>query len=476
MAVRRIRDPLELEPLWRRVERNRLRLILFVAGFVAAGALAAVVLLVLSVGSLLLILSALALRFVSFEVAESIFGVLTDPGRFLAAAATLGALFSAAYALRVLRQPLRRQLSALGAFSVPKGEMLETKNALKDMAIAAGVDPAPELFCLDSSAVNAFLVGRGGERPLCVVTRGLAERFDVGEQRAVFANLLARYLAGDILWATAVSALMAPLWRWRDRGVSAGAGRPDESAKLLSYLAGDARGAAYASTPVRARCGAGGGEVVLLGLWAIVVYALAVAVSEMVAVHHRRTQLLSAEVADSEGMLLLKDPSQMLRALDKAVRADNRIMLAMPLYSMLFYIWAGDDLVDDDDPEWKRLARLREIVGVEGIADADREAAELVEESLPAGHTLPVAPRLESPAPAEPFVAPPPPRKHPWPDKPTSPLLVAAGAFGLVGLAWTCLIMTAAGSDPRLIWLVVSVPVVVALVAGAVRSAWGRMR
>jgi len=67
-------------------------------------------------------------------------------------------------------------------------------------------------------------------------------------------------------------------------------------------------------------------------------------------------------------MLLLKDPSAMLSALQRCVALDNVVPSAGAAYAQLFYCWTGDSTNDEEDPEWRRVARLREVLGVEGWA------------------------------------------------------------------------------------------------------------
>ena len=76
-------------------------------------------------------------------------------------------------------------LTRLGAVLVPKGERYESKLALKDMAIAAGMAVAPAFHEIDVDGVNAFAVHAIGRRPVLGVTRGMLEDLTVDEQRAV---------------------------------------------------------------------------------------------------------------------------------------------------------------------------------------------------------------------------------------------------------------------------------------------------
>ncbi|TLM66762.1 MAG: hypothetical protein FDZ70_10300, partial [Actinobacteria bacterium] len=408
MAVRRVQQRLRHEPLWRRVERNRLRVALFMAGFVAVSAVAAVVM-VMPAAWLLSLAVLAAVGEVASDAGSGAVGeaaylaasaIFDYPGLFALVTGGIGALAGAAHLRHTLTRPLRAQLCAMGAEWVPFDEMRTTREALKDMAIASGVtDPRPDLFVLDSTGVNAFLIARGGQQPLAVVTTALAKRFDADEQRAVFANLMARYLAGDVHWATAVSAVMSPLWRWRDRDLSGDDDLPLRRGSKRAYLAADRRGALYITTSVKIAADKDvmSAAMLLTGApFGLAAYAVAVVVSEFVMFGHRVSQLIASEKADAEGMLLLKDPRVMLRTLRKAVEADNRVRLGVPMYAGLFYIWAGDDVAGDDDPEWERVSRLREVVGVDGIADAHEDAERVVAESVALASVLPPpAPRLE---------------------------------------------------------------------------------
>lgn len=394
----RARGPLKVQPLWLRVERNRLKLAVFILAFLFAWALAFVV--VLWLPSVLVLAIVARLGAANAEpglVLAFSRWVLENLGVSAVAVGLLGAACSALYAAVTLAQPLRKQLAALGVRPV-RDELPETRRALRDMAIASGfAELQPELFVLESSSLNAFIIARAHQRAFVVITSRMAERMEVDRQRAVFANLMSRLRAGDVQWATAVSALMAPVWRWKDLGTDSAM-----DAEIVefgrAYLAGDTVGPTY--TSVREPRGSvepmGSAAAMtvfpMVGLLVWLTYTAAVIASELVAFGHRRSHLLASEVADAEGMLLLKDPEPMLHALREAIEADNRVRIAQPLYAQLFYIWAGDDLTDEDDPEWERLDRLQEIVGTDGMADADGDMLRPAEDYTDlAAPTAPVA-------------------------------------------------------------------------------------
>jgi len=392
--VARARGPLKVSPLWLRVERNRLKLAVFILAFLLAWALAFVVVLWLPA---VLVLFVVAWMGAANSDPGWLLGlsrwVLGNLGASAVAVGLLGASCSALYAALTLAQPLRKQLAALGVRPV-RDELPETRRALRDMAIASGfAELQPELFVLESSSLNAFIISRAHQRAYVVITSRMAERMELERQRAVFANLMSRLRAGDVQWATAVSALMAPVWRWKDLS-----GEADGDVKLAefgrAYVAGDSSGPTYTSVRApseQAEPIAGAAAITAFPLVGPVVwltYMAAVIASELVAFGHRRSHLLASELADAEGMLLLKDPEPMLHALREAIEADNRVRVAQPLYAQLFYIWAGDDLTDEDDPEWERLDRLQEIVGTDGMADAEgdmlRPAEDYADLAVPA--------------------------------------------------------------------------------------------
>ncbi len=324
------------EPLWDRVDANRVKLAGYVALFVVSAVVVFDALFLLFGGCLLAFVLADAGEWGAFE---TIFN--RNP---LAPIEIMSALFGIAalgWALFTLSRSEKWLLKRLGAVLVPKGELLETKMALKDMAIASGAPVAPALHLIENSTVNAFVFAARRRRAVIGVTRGLVDKLSIDEQRAVFANLVARLASGDTIVSTGVAALMWPVQAWRDRALDS------QNAEMDRELTG-----APDQGPVS-------GPLILFG------FPLAI-VGELFAFWQRRGQLRTAEKADAEGMLLLKDPPAMLGALERCVRYDNVVPQAGETFGDLFYCWTGDSTNDDEDPEWERVARLREVLGVEG--------------------------------------------------------------------------------------------------------------
>jgi hypothetical protein len=83
-----------------------------------------------------------------------------------------------------------------------------------------------------------------------------------------------------------------------------------------------------------------------------------------------------SRVADAEGMLLLRDPKPMLSALRKAITSSNEVADGDPSYDGIFYAQtSGKPGVEK--VERRRYDRLREVLGIEGLA------AELPEDEDP---------------------------------------------------------------------------------------------
>jgi Zn-dependent protease with chaperone function len=357
-----------IEPLWARVDRNRVKFVLFIVAYLASIA-----------GSAALIAAIAGSLFGVFAVGSAgSVAPLADLGLIVQASSLAALLAGSIWVAVALIRSEKRLLGKLGAVLTPTGSYSTTKYALKDMALAAGFPHAPPLWVIpDCARVNAFAVGRTSRTAVMGVTQGFAERLSPEDQRAVFANLMARLTNGDVRWATAVSSLVGPIWKLREKdlrrdsdGLSAsgdGSGEIDEEAARLRKS----------------------GDAMVGALLYFTLYASIIVITELLLAGHQRSTMLTAEKADAEGMLLLKDPREMLSALETVLQADNTVPTAGEAHSGLFYCWAGFGYAPEDDPEFERLARLREVLGAEGLAAPPVR-------SVAGGLLEPPAPRIES--------------------------------------------------------------------------------
>lgn len=328
-----------IEPLWDRIDANRVKVAAFLALFVASAGAAAALL----TGAAGVFVGVALIRTGTLEFLSAV-------PWMMAVALAVGIFVAVVHAVRMLKDPARRLPGRFRALPSQKGTFLETKSALHDMAIAAGFAHSPQLWVIDDcDRINAFAVGLEEGGAVVGVTRGFAERLTADDQRAAFANLMARLRSGDTLWATVVSAVMGPIWaargaqyRDQDKGESDAGGILPGVAAMRSQ---EAAGAVVAWF--------------VLGFFAVVL-------TELLMAGHERAALAAAEKADAEGMLLLKDPRVMLEGLARILEANNTVPGAGEEYSMLFFCWAGFGYAPEDDPEMRRLGRLREVLGAAG--------------------------------------------------------------------------------------------------------------
>jgi len=108
-----------------------------------------------------------------------------------------------------------RCLTKLGAHRTMPGECERARDALHEIALAAGLNPVPALYLIpDDESVNAVVLGRSAHSAAVAVTSGMAYRCPQDLQRAVFASLLSRFRNGGVGWTTVRYMLMEPISRF----------------------------------------------------------------------------------------------------------------------------------------------------------------------------------------------------------------------------------------------------------------------
>jgi Zn-dependent protease with chaperone function len=366
---------LKQQPLWVRVDENRVKLAVFVVLFIAGSALLLTAALVGVPGSLfgLFYTSDVPVEagwyWSSFRTAFAVgFGVLLALG-------SLAAAIQLSNAEDWVRNRFKGTAALPGAYPA-------LERVVSDMAIAGGLPEHPGLVVLDTPAVNAYALGTARSRAVIGVTRGFLEGVPPEEQRAVVATLVARIASGDILFATALAALMGPLKLIRGSGRAAlsGAGGCAEAGCgngcsglgdagdgctgcLLDDLDSDPGGCLGAIT-----------TFLIIVVIAAITYAAVVTAAWIVTFWGRLLHRTSYEKADAEGMLLLRDPAPMLAALARAIVADTTISDGDPSYDGIFYTQtSGTPAIEKI--ERRRLLRLAEVLGADGavaVANGER--------------------------------------------------------------------------------------------------------
>ncbi len=353
------------QPLWVRVDQNRLRLAVFIVLFVVGSALLLTLAFIAVPGSLV----GGALTFIEDPGVDAYWPGLVR-AFVIAFGLALGAgALASAVQLANAEDWVRNRFR--GSDLAPDAER-QLAEALSDMSIAAGLASAPKLMLLDADSVNACAIGMSRARPVIGVTRGMLASLDVSEQRAVLATLVARIRGGDILIGTAMAALMGPLKAIRESRKAAGgaaAGCADAGCSSPG-CADDGCGCLFDAVGDDDAAGGCLGALAIALFVAVVValtYAAVVSAAWIVTIWGRAINRTGHEKADAEGMLLLKDPSPMLSALRKAVTSSNEIADGDASYDGVFYAsTSGRPAVDR--AERRRFDRLREVLGTEGLA------------------------------------------------------------------------------------------------------------
>ena len=224
------------------------------------------------------------------------------------------------------------------------------QNVVEEMALAAGV-PAPSVYLIDDTALNAFATGRDPEHASVAITRGLRDRLSRSELQAVIAHEMSHVRHYDIrlmmLLATLVGVvvLLADFF-WR-------------VLRFRAWTGGGRRGRG------------GGGEGA--GPFAAVVFVAAVILSIVAPMMARVIQLAASRqreyLADAGAVELTRDPDSMISALRKlgadrevlevANRATAHLYIVQPIKS-----WEkrAQGLFSTHPPLDDRISRLERLV------------------------------------------------------------------------------------------------------------------
>lgn len=285
-------------------------------------------------------------------------GLLAEPVLFLARSGSTVVLVVvagwavcfpafASWYFRLARSPLLSDLlKALSATMVKPGELPQARSALHEAVLAAGAE-MPHLALIEDYSANAFVIARTPDQAWVGVTTGLLERLNPDELRAVFAHLVARIRDGSALTNTVIASLFQTVARSGRNG--------------NAPVEGDDYGLAILGL-VRI-------PLVAIATYFVVRACLEIA-SRVVLLGYRRAHAVTAQSADSEAMLLTKDPKGMLGALEKVLAADNvsktvhRSPLQDKTLKALLFAWPELDCTYDR--ELIRIQRMREVLGAAG--------------------------------------------------------------------------------------------------------------
>lgn len=350
---------LRFEPLWVRVDRNRIQLAVFVVLFVSGSAALLSLAFVAVPGALI----------GAFGAGELLDGDAWFANLPCVVLAAFGGLllvggFMAAVQLSNAEDWVR---SRFGGRPLADGEAPSLTQAVADMTIATGLASAPQVMMLPDPSINAFAIGTDRGRATIGVTQGLLAGMDGDEQRAVVAALAARVVAGDIYFATALAALMGPIKAIRGSRKAARSTGGATATATANGCSGCGDGCSGCGDlgDLGDGCGQAFAIAIVIAIIVAVTYAAVRTAAWIVTLWARALHRTSHEKSDAEGMLLLKDPVPMLSALRKALTWSNYVSGGDVAYDGIFYVaTSGTPAVER--AERKRFDRLREVLGVEG--------------------------------------------------------------------------------------------------------------
>lgn len=297
-------------------------------------------------------------RYNAFESAFDVFDMSASAALSIAnsmglIAAAIVSVLLLVFAVAVgigIEQPLLLQL---GAYAPKRSEYASVRDQLHTMSLAAGLQPVPALYVVDDAGVNAALFRSEG-RLVVVATRGLLANTDLAIQQAIFASLLGRHAFSRLPGLYTLAVLVNPVWAFVKKASLYVSrlfrGDETERAKVIFAMVLVATlGVLFPAFAVGILA-----EFALfwLAVWVVTEYSY-------------RAHVALAHHGDAEGMMLLKDPAMMVRAIRETVQHDNEVLRAHGA-GMLFFCWPEERYGYLRDPEADRVDRLKRLLGVEG--------------------------------------------------------------------------------------------------------------
>ena len=237
-------------------------------------------------------------------------------------------------------------LAMSGAKPIEKVQDPELFNVVEEIAIAAGL-PAPRVFLIPESAMNAFATGRDPAHAAVAITTGLRERLTRDELSGVMAHEMAHVRHYDIRFAMLMATMVGLI-------VFA----CDASRRLVFH------GGRAGRRPARGK-NAGAGAIVLVVVALLLAIVAPLVARFMQMAYSRRREYL----ADAGAVELTRYPEGLASALGKLaadtaplVEAANRgtahLFIVNPLRHMREAGQALDTVFSSHPPIHERIAKL----------------------------------------------------------------------------------------------------------------------
>ncbi len=213
-------------------------------------------------------------------------------------------------------------------------------NVVDEMRIAGGL-PMPEVYVIETDALNAFATGRDPQHAVVAVTTGLVNKLNREELQGVVGHEMSHIRTFDIRYMMLVAALVGAI-------------------VLLSD--GMLRGGRFFGGR-RSRGGGGGNAIFLILALVLAIIAPLFAALLQMAISRKREFM-----ADAGGVELTRNPLALASALEKidhhliadplpgANRGTQHLYIANPLHR---FKWNASALMSTHPPMEERIARLR---------------------------------------------------------------------------------------------------------------------
>jgi len=241
-------------------------------------------------------------------------------------------------------------LAMSGARKISRDDDPQLYNIVDELRLASGL-PMPQLYVMDTPAMNAFATGRDPEHASVAVTSGLRQRLGRDELQGVLAHELSHVKNFDIRFMTLMAVLVGTVVLMADIGIR------------VIFYGGGRRG--------RSRSSGGGGGVIML-----VVILVAIVLAIIAPIFATLIQLATSRqreyLADASAARMTRYPEGLARALaalaadthemGEASRATSHLFIVKPL--MANGRRTGGEkgsLWSSHPPIEERIARLRAI-------------------------------------------------------------------------------------------------------------------
>lgn len=251
-------------------------------------------------------------------------------------------------------------LSISKAKKINKQDHPRLFNVVEEMKIASGLPKIPDIYIIDTPAMNAFATGRDPEHAAIAVTSGLLQKLNRDELQGVIAHEMAHIKNRDILLMMIAGVMMGTIVMLADMA-------------MWYLFFGAITGGGRSSR--RDNGGGGQGQIIIL-LAAIVLIILAPILAQLMyfAISRKREYL-----ADASGALYTRYPDGLASALEKLSSSTAELQSAnrttAPMYIVNPLKKKGmkvSDLSSTHPPISERIRILRSMGGGISLADYDK--------------------------------------------------------------------------------------------------------